>query len=245
MAASRDAEETVYQAAKAGLKRWLARAREVVMAPFVRFKTLPSADAIYSTQPMWNDQVARIMAALDPVSREGWIAADLPGTYDPGDPYVRAALAMTHNLIVRLPDETHAKIVAIIFDGTNKGQSTDVIASRIDSLLTYTGSENWDGRARLIAQTETTRNFGAGMIAHGLLAERAGARVAKKWMAHDDDRTRTSHMRTDGQVRRLSEMFDVTDGVGETIQMLYPGDPTAPADEVCNCRCWPKVVRLP
>jgi hypothetical protein len=245
MAASRESEENVYQVAKAGLKRWLTRARDAVMRPFRNFGALPDPEAVYSTQPYWNDQVALIMEALDPVSRQGWIAADLPGPYNPDDAYLRAALAMTHNLIVRIPDEAHAKIVAIIFDGTNKGQSTDVIARRIDDYLVFEGHENWDGRARLIAQTETTRNFSAGMIAHGLLAERAGARVAKKWMAHDDNRTRISHVRADGQVRRMDEMFEVTGEDGTTVQMLYPGDPTAPADEVCNCRCWPKVVRLP
>lgn len=240
MAASRDSEESVYRSAKAGLKRWLQVARDAVMAPFKTFKVQPSADAVYATVPVWQEQVNRILAALTPVLREGWIGADLPGDFDPDSPYARAALGMTYNLLVRIPDEAHARIVAIILDGTNKGQSTDQIAERIEDLLTYEGHENWDGRARLIAQTETTRNFGAGMQAHGLLAEQAGAKVAKKWIAHDDHRTRTTHMEADDQVRRMNEMFDV----GQ-VQMLYPGDPTAPADEVCNCRCWLKVVKLP
>lgn len=244
MAASRNAEENVYQATKAGLKRWLAKARDAVMAPFRDFDALPSADAIYATVPAWQAEVDRIVAALTPVLREGWAAAHLPGDFDPADPYIQANLAMTRNLIVGVPDETHARIVAIIFDGTNKGQSTDVIAARIDDLLTFEGQENWTGRARLIAQTETTRNFSSSMVAHGLLVERQdGVRLAKKWVAHDDDRTRTSHMQTDGQVRRLSEPFEV--GQPNGVPMMFPGDPSAPADEVCNCRCWPKVLRLP
>lgn len=243
MAASRDAEDGVYRAAKSGLKRWLAAARAAVMAPFVKFQAMPSADAIYATQPIWQAEVDRILAALTPVLREGWIGADIPGDFQPSDPYVKAALAMTENLIVRIPDETHARIVALIFQGTNEGQSTAAIADRINDLLTYEGRENWDGRAHLIAQTETTRNFSSGMLAHGLLAERAGAKLAKKWIAHDDDRTRATHRETDGQVRRLEEPFEV--GTVDPVKMLFPGDPSAPADEVCNCRCFPKIVRLP
>lgn len=240
MAASRNAEEGVYEAAKAGLKRWLKAARNAVMAPFKDFHTQPSADAVYATVPVWQDQVDRILAALTPVLREGWAAANLPESFDVNDPYVQANLAMTRNLLTRIPDETHARIVAIIFDGTNKGQSTDVIAGRIDDLLVYEGQENWDGRARLIAQTETTRNFSSSMVAHGLLVERQdGVRLAKKWIAHDDDRTRASHKKTDDQVRRLNEPFDVDD-----VPMAFPGDPTAPAEEVCGCRCWPKIIKL-
>lgn len=244
MAASRNAEENVYQAAKAGLKRWLVAARNAVMAPFRDLNAQPAADAVYATVPLWQNQVDRILAALTPALREGWTAAHLPGELSINDPYIQANLAMTHNLLVRIPDETHAKIVAIILDGANKGQSNVVIAGRIDDLLTYEGQENWDGRAKLIAQTETTRSFSASMVAHGLLVERQdGVQLAKKWIAHDDNRTRTSHMMADGQVRRLSEPFDVGPE-GNSIQMQFPGDPSAPADEVCGCRCWPKIVRL-
>lgn len=239
MAASRESEEGVYRAAASGLKRWLGVARKAVMAPFVKMKAMPQPDNIYATQPVWQEQVDRILASLTPVLREGWIGADIPGEFDIRDPYVQAALSMTNNLIVRIPDETHSRIVAIILDGTNRGQSTDIIAGRIDDLLTYEGQENWPGRARLIAQTETTRNFSSGMVAHGLLAERSGDQVAKKWIAHDDLKTRTTHREADGQVRRMSDPFSV----GE-VEMMFPGDPTAPADEVCNCRCFPKIVKL-
>lgn len=240
MAASRDAEDSVSRAARDGLTRWLRRARDAVLAPFQRFGSPPSADAVYSVEPAWRVEVDRILAALTPALREGWVGADLPRDYNPSDPYIQAALALTRNLIVRLPDEVHAKVVAIILDGSNKGQSTDQVAARIDDLLTYTGSENWDGRARLIAQTETTRHFSSSMLAHALTVQQQdGTALAKKWIAHDDGRTRMTHVSADNQVRRLEDPFDVGD-----IQMLFPGDPSAPAEEVCNCRCWPKIIRL-
>ena len=230
----------MYRAARDGLGRWLDRAKKAVMAPFERFRTQPSADAIYSTEPAWQAEVDRILAALTPALKEGWAAADLPRSYDPSDPYIRAAIALTRNLIVRLPDEVHAKVVAIVLDGSNKGQSVDRVATRIDDLLTYTGSENWDGRARLIAQTETTRHFSSSMLAHALTVQQQDGRgLVKKWMAHDDGRTRSTHMQADNQVRRLEDFFDVGD-----VRMLFPGDPDAPPEEVCNCRCWPKIIRL-
>jgi hypothetical protein len=37
----------------------------------------------------------------------------------------------------------------------------------------------------------------------------------------------------DGQERGLNEPFDSPSGA----QLMYPGDPDAPAEEVINCRC--------
>jgi hypothetical protein len=231
--ASRDAEESVYRAAKDGLKRWLGRAREVVMSPWKSFQAVPDPTAIYATVPLWQAQVDKILEALTPALREGWAAAHLPGEYDPNDPYIQANLAMTNNLLVRIPDETHAKIVKEIFEGTNAGESTAQIAERVDSVLTYTGSENWDGRARLIAITETTRNRNASALAHGLLVQKNGNdSLVKEWLTTMDGKERTAHREVNHDLKSLGQPF-IVGGV----EMLYPGDPTAPPDLVCNCRC--------
>lgn len=231
--ASREAEESVYQAAKKGLGRWLRAARKAVMTPWREFQAQPNPLAIASTQPVWQAEVDRIMAALTPALQEGWAAANLPGDYDPQDPYIQANLALTHNLLVRIPDEVHAKVVKEILEGSNAGESTAQIARRVDSVLTYTGSENWDGRARLIAQTEGTRHRNSSMLAHGLLSEKNGRRdITKQWLTTMDNRERTAHKEANNKVEILSQPFIVG---GET--MLFPGDPTASPENVCGCRC--------
>lgn len=230
---SKEAEDNVYRAAKDGLKRWLGVAREAVMAPWKKFRSTPNADAIYATVPVWQAQVDRIMEALTPALREGWAAAHLPGEFDVNDPYIQANLAMTYNLLVRIPDETHAKVVKEILEGTNAGESTEQIARRVDNLLEFTGSENWNNRARVIAITETTRNRNSSALAHGLLVQKNGDNsITKEWDTTMDGKERAAHRIANGNIQPLSQPFIVDD-----VEMLFPGDPTAPPSLVCGCRC--------
>lgn len=230
---SEGAEESVFKAASTGLKRWLGRARGAVMAPFRQFKAQPNPQAIAATVPAWQAEVDRIVAALTPALIEGWAGAHLPGDYDPRDPYIQANLALTHNLLVRIPDEVHAKVVAQILEGTNAGETVSQIADRVDQVLDYTGSENWDGRAKVIAQTEVTRHFSSSMLAHALLVAKQDKRqFMKRWDTIMDDREREAHRQANGQTVSLGQPFLV-----EGFPMMHPGDPKAPPGLVCNCRC--------
>lgn len=230
---SRDAEDSVFRAASAGLKQWLTRAREAVMTPWRQYRATPDPVAIERTRPVWQVEVDRILEALTPTLREGWAAAHLPGDYDPDDPYIQANLALTKNLLVRIPDEVHAMVVAQILEGTDRGESTKQIANRIDDILTYTGSENWPHRARVIAQTETTRHRNSSLLAHGLLVEKQDRRILlKQWDTVMDERERPEHRMANDQVRTLNQPFLVG---GE--RLLFPGDPTGSPWNVINCRC--------
>ena len=88
-------------------------------------------------------------------------------------------------------------------------------------------------RALVIARTETTTasNYG-----HLLTAETLEILTEKKWIATEDNRTRRSHLIADGLKVAKDEKFEI----GSSL-MNAPGDATAPAKEVVNCRC---VVRL-
>jgi uncharacterized protein with gpF-like domain len=231
--ASSGAEDSVFQAAKNGLTRWLGRARDAVMAPWRRFKAPPNPDAIAATVPEWKAQVDRILQALTPAQIEGWAAAHLPGDYDPKDPFIQANLALTYNLLVRIPDEVHAMVVSAILEGTNRGETTEQIAQRVDDILTFTGSENWRNRAKVIAQTETNRHFNGSMLAHGQLRERSGEPgFIKRWDTVMDNKERVEHREANDQVRLLNQPFLVG---GENL--LFPGDPTGAPWNVINCRC--------
>lgn len=231
MPASRGAEDSVFQAAKSGLTRWLGRARDAVMAPWRRFKAPPNPDAIAATVPEWKAQVDRILQALTPAQIEGWAAAHLPGDFDPKDPYIQANIALTYNLLVRIPDEVHAMVVSAILEGTNRGETTEQIAQRVDDILTFTGSENWRNRAKVIAQTETNRHFNGSMLAHGLLRERSGEQgLLKRWDTVMDNKERDEHRLANNQVRLLNQPFRVG---GE--DLLFPGDPTGAPWNVINC----------
>ena len=56
--------------------------------------------------------------------------------------------------------------------------------------------------------------------------------MQKEWIASFDDRTRSSHSEADGQIVMANDTFFVGGS-----QMMFPGDPSAPASEVVNCRC--------
>ena len=94
-----------------------------------------------------------------------------------------------------------------------------------------------DMRAETIARTETQRILNeARDEATRQIVDQAGfepGQVIRTWVAVNDARTRDSHAGLDGQERGLDEPFETEDGV----EIMYPGDPDAPAEEVINCRC--------
>lgn len=57
--------------------------------------------------------------------------------------------------------------------------------------------------------------------------------VRRTWNSSDDKRTRDSHRSMDGQEVGMEEPFK--SGAGHSL--MFPGDPSAPAEEVINCRC--------
>lgn len=239
MGASQESEDSVFQVAASGLRRFLDRARELVMQPFRRFRATPNPDGVFAAQPVWQAEVDRIMNALTPALQEGWAAAHLPGDLPPSDPYIQANLALTYNLLVRLPDEVHSLVVREVLEGTNRGDDNEAIATRIDQVLDYTGSENWSNRAHVIAQTETNRHYNSSLLAHALLVERQdGGVYLKEWQTQTDHRERASHRRADHQVRVLNQPYDVDDE-----PLMFPGDPTGRPENVINCRCGQTVRR--
>jgi hypothetical protein len=223
----------VFRATRDGLVRWLGRAREVVMAPWRQYRAAPNPTAIASTVPLWRQQVDRILPALTAAQREGWAAAHLVGEFDPNDPFIQANIALTYNLLVRIPDEVHAMVVAAILEGSQKAESTEQIAKRVDDIFTFSGSENWENRSRVIAITESTRHRNSSLLAHGLLSESNGRQdISKQWDTTMDNRERPAHRDANNQVRSLGQPFIVDD-----VLMMFPGDPLAPPDLVCGCRC--------
>ena len=60
----------------------------------------------------------------------------------------------------------------------------------------------------------------------------------KEWISVQDDRTRDSHLLMDGTVIPITDKFEVpATNQSEGAFMEYPGDPSAPAGQCCNCRC--------
>ena len=84
-------------------------------------------------------------------------------------------------------------------------------------------------RGALIARTEThgAANYGADGAARA-----TGLKLRKEWVSAEDERTRESHRLADGETVGMDQAFNVD---GE--RLMYPGDPSASAGNVINCRC--------
>ncbi len=98
-------------------------------------------------------------------------------------------------------------------------------------------------RAETIARTETITSLHAAQEQAMNQAIQSGAigatQVSFVWRTAHDSRVRDSHQVMDGQVRPRGQDFITGSGA----HLRYPGDPTGPAAETINCRCYrePKV----
>lgn len=98
--------------------------------------------------------------------------------------------------------------------------------------------EGWvNYRAETIARTEATRAVHEGATdAWNQAIDNGDVRadqLVRTWHAATDSRTRDSHRRLNGQQVGIDEPFETDGGA----LLRYPGDPSAPADEIINCRC--------
>lgn len=225
-------ERRLFGVVSIALKRWLEKARGAVMAPWHTYKMQPDPTGVYQTQAAWDSEVDSIMTVIGQISMSSWSeVTDAPPVSRHA--FVVSQLAQTQNLLVRLPDEVYNLIFAELTDAVNDGDSVEQTAQRISALLSYTDSERWPNRARVIAITETTRAYGAGTVAAGLEQSRlTGRRLLKRWDTERDRRVRSSHRQADGQLVALSSPFQVGG-----FYLLFPGDPIGPPEEVINCRC--------
>jgi SPP1 gp7 family putative phage head morphogenesis protein len=189
---------------------------------------VPDAAAIFDTT-FWADQTAQALApiyddantlSLERIAQQ----LGLPSTSIARSVYIlrsrenRAAATIT--------DTTFAQIRDTLAEGIEDGDSTAQLTARVQHVFDVARS-----RAELIARTESigALNEAAYLYAASL---QSGAVASKEWLAHHDERTRPTHRKADGQKVPLHAPFHVG-----ASRMMFPGDPTAPPDEVCNCRC--------
>jgi peroxiredoxin family protein len=141
--------------------------------------------------------------------------------------------------VLPITGETKSEILDVLNEGAKKGWGYDRIAQEIQSL------PKW--RALRIVRTEAVAAMGYG--------QELGARTSKyetteRWIATRDARTRHSHMAVNGDVIDTGGRFKVPifKRIGKVdVQIGFdlmkgPGDRTASAGNIINCRCT-KVTR--
>ena len=134
---------------------------------------------------------------------------------------------ISHGLYTRLGEDVallKKKITAQVSRGIATGMTYQQVAKQLAG-YTNIGFNN----AVRIARTEGHRiQVQSGMDAC-YKAKEKGADVVKQWDSTLDGNTRDSHAKVDGEIRELDKPF--SNG------LMFPGDPSGAAAEVCNCRC--------
>jgi uncharacterized protein with gpF-like domain len=131
-------------------------------------------------------------------------------------------------LVQQISDTTKDQIFKVLTKAAEEGWSNDDIVKQLQA------PEINVARARLIARTE----LGKGAFFGRKLAEDDSEwQLEKEWISANDHRVRHSHRAVDGDVVDVDGKFAVVTPKGGTDYMLGPGDPTASAANICNCRC--------
>lgn len=137
-------------------------------------------------------------------------------------------------LCVEMNETTKKKLRYALSDAIEEGDGLRERIKKLCAISDETFANDKKYRAELIARTESCSTMNAGAT---LLYKNEGVQY-KEWISVQDDRTRDAHLIMDGVVVPITEKFEVpATSQSEGAFMEYAGDPSAPAGQVCNCRC--------
>jgi len=222
----------------ADFARALAGATEIVAARF----------SVGGIARMWRAGIPRIVRGLlgvtdqaahraaesvDATLPDSW--TDLPGRHDAGAPLPPAIseyVTVTEHLLRAVGDHLAEAARRELAAGVDAGEDVDQLRARLRAAFTREGAQLGPAREALIAATEATRAWNTATLAAGLEVTGPDRPLVKQWITRRDTKVRDSHHKANGQLRLLDEPFTVGG-----VAMSAPGDPTAPPEEVCNCRC--------
>lgn len=123
--------------------------------------------------------------------------------------------------VTLINETTKDKLSKTLSEGITEGESIPKLRDRVSQVMT----EAKTSRATLIARTETHNTVGFGTQS----TYQAANVQQKEWLTSLDGRERESHAILNGEVVGISQAF--SNG------LMFPGDASGLAEEVCNCRC--------
>ena len=141
-------------------------------------------------------------------------------------------LEATTLLLDAVGDRLATDATQALATGVGAGDTLAELKARMIAVFNDAGAQLGPVRAQRIAQTESTRAWNAGALAAAQVLTGPDRPLVKQWLTRNDERVRQAHRDANGQLQLLDEPFDV----GGT-PMMYPGDPSAPADLTVQCRC--------
>ncbi len=179
---------------------------------------------------LYQDVVMDTSTHISAQLQEGEVGHDkkaissLVGTF--GDAVLEYLESLAGSQISQIDSTTLNAVRSALTAGVQAGEDVPTLATRIDSLYL----SQITGRAATIAQTEVTAATSYGAIQ---AAKQSALTLNKVWLAIPGRLTaREDHEEADGQEVGLDDDFEVGG-----YKMAHPGDPSAPASEVCGCCC--------
>lgn len=155
--------------------------------------------------------------------------------WDATNPLTAKVLAQTGSQITEIAATTQLNVMRIIRRSYEEGLTIPDTAKAIRSGM----KEASTARALLIARTEMVGAVNGGSLAATQIVSDASTtagegRMLKEWLTAEGA-TYPRHEEyddLDGQTQELDAPFDVGGW-----DLMFPGDPDGPPEEVCNCRC--------
>lgn len=197
-------------------------------------------DDINITRTLWLEQVNStllplVIQAYDDSAVDTWEKLNAVGDEAQGTLTAALIPKIVSNLAETFVESAKRRLVAIgdglwntmrlqLLQGTQLGENLDKLRARLPQAARIAAP-----RARNAAQTEIIGASNAGSYQQVKAAQFV---ALKRWVARNDDRTRSSHRAVDGTQVDMNTKFIVG---GYALD--YPHDPTAPPEEVYNCRC--------
>lgn len=225
------AERDIRRVVWAELSGWLVETARAVLRGDAR----PNPDAVWARVPAWREAVDLIVSG-EIRKALGLAFRKVMGAAYPWDQRIRmtAYLGEVRNRLVRVPEEVFDLVAHQVATGVNSGEGIPELRKRIDMVLSTTESERWPNRATVIARTEAIGALNAGRAEsfRALAEEEPDEELERIWLATDDSRTRDTHQAADGQRVALGQPFQVGG-----FELMFPGDPSGPPQEVIQCRC--------
>lgn len=139
---------------------------------------------------------------------------------------------LLNKAVLPISESIRADILSILNRGINEGWSIDKMAFELEQA----DFPLW--RARMIVRTEIAK---AQFYGRQLAEQDSEWKLNKTWVAADDARTRPSHHKIDDKTIAYDNKFSVDMYKGRVrigVELMDgPGDPTASAGNIINCRC--------
>lgn len=167
--------------------------------------------------------------ALSHIRKSGAIPLEYKWAESEFNNYVQAYIAKkSARKVAEIAHTTRKQIKLVISKGTAANLTYNQIAK---SVVEKTSGVISRSRAMTIARTEVHE---VQQSAQFEAIQETGLHVTKEWLAVSDARTREDHAEADGQEQNMEDPFIIGD---ENDELMHPGDPDGPANQVINCRC--------